>query len=61
MMVHLPPSGEIPASPMIISETATHIVVAVEISKATLLRHMRFLENLVDAANRASDEEPPPQ
>jgi hypothetical protein len=61
MMVHLPPSGEIPASPMIISETATHIVVAVEISKATLLRHMRFLENLVDAANRAPDEEPPPQ
>ncbi len=56
MMVHIPPSGEIPASPMIISETETHIVV--EISKATLLRHMRFLEMLVDAGTRGEDEPP---
>jgi hypothetical protein len=33
MMVHLPTSGEFP---MIVSETETHIIVAVEISKATL-------------------------
>jgi hypothetical protein len=52
MPVHIPPGGEIPASPMIISETETHIVVAVEISKSTLFRHMRFLENLVDAGTR---------
>ncbi len=56
MPVHIPPGGEIPASPMIISETETHIVVAVEISKATLLRHMRFLESLVDAGTRGEAE-----
>jgi hypothetical protein len=56
-MVHIPP--DLPeASPMIISETETHIVVAVEINKATLLRHMRFLENLVDAGTRAPDDPP---
>ena len=57
MMVHIPPSGEIPASPMIISESETHIVVAVEIAKSTLLRHLRFLEMLADAATRAPDED----
>jgi|GraSoi2013_100cm_1033763.scaffolds.fasta_scaffold142396_2 hypothetical protein len=56
MPVHIPPGGEIPASPMIISETETHIVVAVEISKSTLFRHMRFLENLVDAGTRGEAE-----
>ncbi len=51
MMVHIPP--DLPeASPMIIAETETHVVIAVEISKATLFRHMRFLENLVDAGTR---------
>ena len=55
MMVHILP--ELPeASPMIIAETETHIVVAVEIAKTTLLRHMRFLENLVDAGTRAPDD-----
>ncbi len=43
---------------MIISETETHIVVAVEISKATLFRNMRFLENLVDVASRGEWEPP---
>jgi hypothetical protein len=57
MMVHIPPSGEIPASPMIISESETHIVVAVEIAKSTLLRHLRFLEMLAEAATRAPDED----
>jgi hypothetical protein len=41
---------------MIISETQTHIVVAVEVSKATLTRHRRFLDQLVRlAAEEASD------
>ena len=56
MPVHIPPGGEIPASPMIISETETHIVVAVEISKSTLFRHVRFLEHLVDAGTRGEAE-----
>jgi hypothetical protein len=38
------------ASPIIISESPTHIVVAVEISKATLARHRGFLEMLLAAA-----------
>jgi hypothetical protein len=41
---------------MIISETETHIVVTVKISKATLFRNMRFLENLVDLASRGEWE-----
>jgi hypothetical protein len=32
---------------MIISETPTHIVVAVEVSKATLALHRRFLDQLI--------------
>jgi hypothetical protein len=52
MIVHIPP-GDLPsAPPIIIGETETHIIVAVEIAKATLFRNMRFLENLVDAATR---------
>jgi hypothetical protein len=39
----LPPSP----SPIIISESPTHIVVAVEIAKAELAQHRRFLEMLV--------------
>jgi hypothetical protein len=35
------------ASPIIISESRTHIVVAVEISKTKLVRHRRFIENLL--------------
>jgi len=51
MPVHIPPD-DIPASgtPMIISESPTHIVVAVEIATATLSRHRRFLELLLAAA-----------
>ena len=40
------------ASPMIIAETETHVVIAIEISKATLFRNMLFLEGLVDAGTR---------
>jgi hypothetical protein len=57
-MVHIPP--DLPeASPIIISESRMHIVVAVEISKAALLHHMHFLEALVDAGTRAPDEDEP--
>jgi len=38
------------ASPMIISETPTHIIVAVEIAKRELARHRRFLELLLQVA-----------
>jgi hypothetical protein len=59
-MAHVPP--DLPeASTMIIAETERDIVVAVQISKSTVLRHMRFLENLVNAGTRAPDEEPPPR
>jgi len=46
MPVHIPPD-DIPASgtPMIISESPTHIVVAVEIAKATLARHRPAAKN----------------
>ena len=55
-MVHIPP--ELPeASPIIISESPTHVVIALEIRKTTLLRNMRFLETLIDAATRAPDED----
>jgi hypothetical protein len=49
-------SDDIPvgASPMIISETSTHIVIAVELDKVTLARHRRFLENLLAVA-KATD------
>jgi hypothetical protein len=49
MPVHIPP--DLPeASPIIISETPTHVVIALEIAKATLARHRRFLESLLQAA-----------
>jgi hypothetical protein len=50
MPVHIPP--DLPeASPMIISESPTHVVIAVEVAKATLARHRRFLESLLAAAS----------
>ncbi len=55
----IPP--DLPASPIIISESRTHVVIAIEISKATLLRNLCFIETLADAATRAPDEEPPPR
>ena len=52
MPVHIPP--DLPeAPPIIISESPTHVVVAIEIAKTTLGRHRRFLENLLAAANRS--------
>jgi hypothetical protein len=41
------------ATPMVISETMTHIVVAIEIPKASLQRHQRFLEILLTIARRS--------
>jgi len=43
------------ASPIIISQSETHILIAVEISKTELMRHRRLLENLLILANRAND------
>jgi hypothetical protein len=52
MPVHIPP--DLPeASPIIISETETHVVIATEIAKATLARHRRFIETLLEAAIRS--------
>ena len=49
MPARIPP--DLPeASPIIISESPTHIVIAVEIAKATLARHRLFLEMLLAAA-----------
>ncbi len=46
MPVRIPP--DLPeASPLIISESPTHVVIAVEIAKATLARHRRFIEMLL--------------
>jgi hypothetical protein len=53
--VHIPP--DLPeASPLVISETETHVVIAIEIAKATLARHQRFLESLLAAASRSDAE-----
>jgi hypothetical protein len=35
------------ASPIIISESTTHVVIALEISRVELARHRRFLESLL--------------
>jgi hypothetical protein len=35
---------------VIISETPSHIIVAVEIAKSTLARHRRFIQMLLHAA-----------
>ena len=56
MPVHIPP--QLPeASPMIISETETHIIVAVELAKVTLARHRRFNETLLHAATPPAVED----
>jgi hypothetical protein len=55
MPVHIPPELPEP-SPIIISETGTHVVIAVELAKTTLARHRRFLEMLLQAAARTSDD-----
>jgi hypothetical protein len=57
MPVHIPPGGLPEASPIILSENGSHIVVAVEIAKTTLARHRRFLEMLVQAAALSGVEE----
>jgi hypothetical protein len=49
--------GELPAAPpMIISESPTHIVVALEISKAMLAGYRRFFEALLEAADGRAPE-----
>ena len=56
-MTHVSP--DLPgASPIIVSESRTHVTIVLEISKRRLFRSMRFLESLVDAGTRG-EEEPP--
>jgi hypothetical protein len=43
------------ANPIIISQSETHILIAVEILKTELMRHRRLLENLLILANRVND------
>jgi len=52
MPAHSIPPGELPASatPMIISESETHVVIAVEIAKAMLTGYRRLFEQLIEAA-----------
>ena len=42
-------------SPVIISQSDTHILIAIEVPRAELTRHRRFLENLLAAADAARD------
>jgi hypothetical protein len=51
---HTLPPDDIPASatPPIISQSDTHIVLAVEIAKATLAGYRRLFEQLIAAADR---------
>ncbi len=53
MPSHLHPD-DIPATapPMIISESDTHVVIAVEIAKAVLAGYRRLFEQLIEAADR---------
>jgi hypothetical protein len=52
---HTIPPDDIPASatPIIISESPTHVVIAAEISKAMLVGYRRLFEQLIAAANKA--------
>jgi hypothetical protein len=50
MPIHIPDLPE--ASPIIISESPTHVVIAVELAKTTLAHHRRFLESLLTVATR---------
>jgi hypothetical protein len=44
------------ASPLIIAETPGYVVVAIELPKAELARHIRFLEALLAAARTVPSE-----
>jgi hypothetical protein len=57
MPVHIPPGGLPSASPMIISSSPTHLVIAFEISRAELARHRRFIEMLLQAATPSAVED----
>jgi hypothetical protein len=52
MPAHSIPPGELPASatPMIITESETRVMIAVEIAKATLTGYRRLFEQLIEAA-----------
>ncbi len=40
------------ATPMIVSESTTHVVIAIEIPKTSIHKHRRFLESLLAVARR---------
>jgi hypothetical protein len=46
------------ASPLIIADAAGHIVIALEISKTTLRRHRRFIDQLHEIAHRGDSTAP---
>jgi hypothetical protein len=52
----LPPDMWPAASPLIIAETSGYITIAIELPRAELARHLRFLEALVTAARTAPGE-----
>ena len=54
MPVHMSPDDGM-ATPMIVHESPTHIVVAIEIPKSALHRHRRFIEALFAVARREDD------
>jgi hypothetical protein len=45
------------AGPIIISQSETSILVAIEVSRATLARHRRFIEMLLTVATEETPEE----
>jgi hypothetical protein len=51
---HVKPDYEV-APPMVISESPTHVVVALEISKALLVGYRRFFETLTIAADKRNE------
>jgi hypothetical protein len=57
MPVHIPPDGLPLASPMIISSSPTHLVIAFEISRAELARHRRFIQMLLRATTPSAVED----
>jgi hypothetical protein len=54
MPAYTQPPDDIPAAavPTIISESPTHVVLAVEISKALLTGYRRLFEQLMEASDR---------
>jgi len=52
-MAHIPPELPAEIGALVTAETEESVTLAIQVSKATLLRHIGVLEHLVDAASRA--------